>query len=201
MRAGINDIDVFNEEELKYGACCFYTEDRVNKYFFKMKGQEATLYMNSKLYIDEAIDEFLFYSGFIKVVRDSNGSILKKREVSSPYLMEILKIRPSQFYINEKKLKNCKLWIKEQKDIMIPISIIEDKAVSLDGHTRLMAAYDLGYDSVYVYHEECGKYIYDFVKEATEREILNILDMKIIGDEEYKLKWHNFCDEFFAKIK
>lgn len=195
IRAEINDKDIFSEEELKYGACCFFTEDRSNKYFFKIKGQESILYTSSKIYIDEAIDEFLFYSGFITLIKNSEGNILKERKIDM-YLLKISEIQPSQFYINEKKLANCKQWIIEQRDIMIPISTMDGKTVSLDGHTRLRAALDLGYDSVYVYNEACDDYICYFVEEAIKRKVFSVYDMDIVDDEEYKLKWHKFCNEF-----
>lgn len=201
IRAEINDRDIFNEEELKYGACCFYTEDRDTRYFFKIKSQEATLHANKQIFIDEVIDEFLFYSGFVTLVKDCDGNILYERKGIKAELFEISRIQPSQFYINERKLMNCRQWIKEKKDIMIPISMIDGKAVSLDGHTRLRAAIDLGYDYVYVYHEKCDEYIYYFVNEAIRRNIFSVSDMDIVKDEEYKFKWHKFCNEFFTKNK
>ena len=152
IRAEINDTDMFTKRELDYGACCFFTDDRVFRYFFKINGKEATLYTNTEQYISETIELFLFYSSFILLIKDKDGRILAERTHNQPYLLEISKIQPSQFYINESKLESCKTWLKSPEDIYIPIVIKDGKIISLDGHTRLRAALDLGYYSVFVYY-------------------------------------------------
>jgi len=200
IRAGINDTDIFSKEELDFGACCFYTEDKANKYFFEINGQAATLFTNSDQYIDQAIDEFLFYSSFIILIKDQNGSILTTRTPNKPYLYEISDIQPSQFYINETKLEICKKWITGPEDIFIPIVIRDGKSISLDGHTRMRAALDLGYTSVYVYPDEFDETIFEFVDEAIRRNIYRITDMEIVSNEDYVLKWDRFCDELFERI-
>ena len=65
IRAGFNDTDIFSKEELIFGGCCFFTEDRLSKYFFEIKNREATLFANTDQHINKTINEFLFYSGFI----------------------------------------------------------------------------------------------------------------------------------------
>jgi len=201
IRAGFGDIDLFNHEQLERGACCFYSSDRLNKYFFEINGQEAVLHTNSLLHIDEAIDTFLFYSGFISRIKSPGGRLLRERVPSPLIELEVQKIQPSQFYINKQKLDNCKKWIQSQSDIMIPISNINGKIVSLDGHTRLRAAADLGYQRIYTYHDDCDDYIAAFAKEAIHRNILSVYDMEVLFDSEYSLKWHKFCDDFFERTK
>ena len=119
------------------------------------------------------------------------------RQISEPYLYEIRKLQPSQFYINESKLAACKKWIKAQGDIFVPVGFIEGKAILLDGHTRVRAAIDLGYEKIFVYHDEHDEHIRDFVEEAMRRGIRSVFDMEIIGDEEYRVSWYGFCDEYF----
>ena len=48
----------------------------------------------------------------------------------------------------------------------IPIVIKEGNNISLDGHTRMRAALDLGFTSVYVYLDEFDETIFHFVDEA-----------------------------------
>ena len=200
IRAGINDADVFNKSFLDFGACCFYTEDKAFKYFFEIKGREATLCANTGQYIRQAIEEFLFYSSFITSIKDKDGNILTTRTPSQPCLHEISKIQPSQFYINEKKLEACKRWIKRPEDIIIPIVAREDKIISLDGHTRLRAALDFGYASVYIYPDEYDASIFRFVDEAIKRKIYGVSDMELVSDEEYAKKWDKFCDDLFERL-
>ena len=200
LRAGYNDTDIFTETDLELGGCCFFTEDRKLKYIFKIDRQEATLFANTNQYVSQVINEFLFYSGFVTSIKDKSGHILSTRELSEPYLLEITKIQPSQLYINEKKLKSCMKWIKSNKDIFIPIVIKNDTCVSLDGHTRIRAAIDLGFSSVYVYHDEYDETIFNFVDEAIKRQIHSVYDIDIISDKEYEVKWNKFCDELFARL-
>jgi len=200
IRAEITDTNIFSESELDFGACCFFTEDRVFKYFFEIHGQEAILFTNTNQYISEAIEEFLFYSGFILSIKDEKGCVLATRTQNQPYLLEISKIQPSQFYINEKKLESCKKWIKSPEDIFIPIVIKDTNIISLDGHTRLRAAIDLGYTSVFVYPDEYDETIFYFVDEAIRRQIYSVSDMELVNDEEYKLKWNQYCDDLFDNL-
>ncbi|MCL2415285.1 MAG: hypothetical protein FWD01_00570 [Defluviitaleaceae bacterium] len=179
---------------------CFFTENRKHKYLFEISGQEAILHTKTDKYLQQAIDEFIFYSGFIVLIKDAKDGILLEREVATQ-LHKIAKIQPSQFYISEQKLKDCKKWIKSPQDIFVPITISEDgKTIALDGHTRIRAALDLGYDSIFVYEEETGKYIFDFADETMRRGINCVADMEIISAEEYQEKWHKFCDDFFDAL-
>lgn len=197
IRAGLDDMDIFCREKLDYGACCFYTDDKACNYYFMIKGREATLFANHNLYIDEAIDVFLFYSGFVTLIKDPEGLVLREKASDKFALLDISKIQPSQFYINERKLTNCKRWIKSQSDIMIPTSVIDGNVIALDGHTRLRAALDLGYKHAYGYADNCGEYITHFVEETRKRDVFDVSNMKILSDERYKVKWHDYCDEFF----
>ena len=168
------------------------------RYFFRISGREAILFTDTHKYIPEVINEFLFYSGFISTIRDEKGAILLDKKPSESYLCEISKLQPSQFYINKTKLENCKKWIKSQDDIFVPIVVRDGKTILQDGHTRVLAAMELGYSCVNVYPECWDSYIFDFVDEAVKRGINNISDMNLLTDEEYQVKWYGFCDEFFG---
>lgn len=200
VRAGMNDTDIFTKDELHFGACCFFTEDRAFRYFFEINGQEATLFTNGNPYINEAIEEFLFYSSFVLSVKDEHGRILATRTQNQPYWFEISSIQPSQFYINEKKLEGCKKWIKGPEDIYIPIAVRDNKVISLDGHTRLRAALDLGYTSVLVYPDAYDDTIFLFVQEAIRRKIHSVSDMELVSADAYALKWNKYCDDLFASL-
>jgi len=190
-------MKILRAEYKDVGACYFFSEDKACKYFFKINGREAILFTNTKLYINQAIDEFLFYSGFITLIKDKEGNTLVSRTMAEPYLLEISKIQPSQFYINQQKLNSCKRWIKIPQDIFIPIAIKDSKTISLDGHTRLKAATELGFTSVFVYPDEYDETIFYFVDEAIKRKIYSVHDMEVVSSEEYKTKWDEFCDAFF----
>ena len=233
VRADITDTHIFSEEKLAHGACCFYTEDKQNSYYFEINGQEAILHADENKYIDSAIEKFLFFSGFITCIKTPCGQVLQQRDSIKLEATEISKIQPSQFYINEVKLEKCKRWIKSEKDIFIPVAIIDGKVwqnnsksvspvaenalkhgdfrlgrepfltdfaiIAQDGHTRLRAAYDLGYTHVPAYQEGYDKYLLDFAQHAEQRKIFSVSDMEVVSNEEYKVKWHKFCDDFFER--
>ena len=201
IRADINDTDIFDPHELDFGACCFFTEDKACKYFFEISGQEATLFSNTNQHVSQAIDEFLFYSSFITTIKNKEGKILLTRTAPKPYLLEISKIQPSQFYINEQKLESCKKWVKCPKDILIPIVAKDDKIISLDGHTRMRAALDLGFTSIYAYPDEYDDSIFLFVDEAVKRNLYYVSDMELVSVAEYKQKWNKFCDDLFDSLE
>ena len=33
IRAGLHDTDVFDKSKLDFGGCCFFTEDKLNRYY------------------------------------------------------------------------------------------------------------------------------------------------------------------------
>jgi len=201
IRAEITDTDIFSKDKLKFGACCFFTEDRKHSYHFKINGQEATLYTDTKQYIPQAIEEFLFYSSFVATVKDEGGHALATRNPCKPYLCEIANIQPSQFFINQTKLECCKMWISCPEDIFIPIAVRDGKNISLDGHTRMKAALDLGYTCVYVYPDEYDNIMFHFADEAIKRKVNSVADMEIISAEDYEIKWNKFCDDLFKRLE
>ncbi|GHV41919.1 hypothetical protein FACS189490_09780 [Clostridia bacterium] len=199
LRAELSYTDLFTVEQLSNGACCFYTEDKLFKYYFAINGETAVLVTNDaeKLFVDDAIGEFLWYSGFVSAVLDESGGVIQSKSPVDLRPFGIAAIQPSQFYINELKLTNCKKWIKSASDVKIPVAEICGATVALDGHTRLFAALDLGFSHIYVYEEEPPEHIEAFVAEARKRGIGSVSDMELLSAEEYIVKWHKYCDDFF----
>lgn len=201
IRASKNDTDLFDASRLSHAACCFYTEDRTGRFFFEIVNHtEAIVHHENDTYINEAIDEFLFYSGFISKIRNNSGEIIRYIPEKCFQKIPITDIQPSQFYINERKLNECKLWIKSEADIRIPVTRSSGELISLDGHTRMKAARDMGFDYALVFEEDTSEYIFDFAAMAKEKDIMNVDDMPVVSDEEYTIKWHNFCDNYFNRI-
>ena len=183
---------------LRIDANNFLSSDKLCTYAFEIKGFEAILFANTDKHIPEVIEKFLFYSGFISRIVDENSVLLYEKEQDKPYLYELAKIQPSQFYVSRAKLESVKKWIKSNKDIMIPVLIKDGQAISLDGHTRMKAAAQLSYTHVYIYPDEYDNSIFDFVEEAKKRHIYSVFDMEILDSKDYELKWDKFCDDFFA---
>ena len=113
--------------------------------------------------------------------------------------INIKDIQPSQFFVDLDKVKAIETFIEGEEDIIIPLIKMEDRFISLDGHTRLYYAVSKGYSSVKGYLTEGGSYIYGFVDEARKRNIFSPYELKLISHEEYEIKWNKFCDDFFRE--
>jgi len=181
-----------------FSACLYHTKDGAHQYRFEIKGQDATIFADTELYLDAVIGEFLFYSGFVTTIKNAVGEVILTRQCELQK-RDIVTIQPSQFYINAQKLADCKKWINGADDIFVPVWENGGKVVALDGHTRLRAALDLGYGQVYTYRDSCDEYKPNFVNEARARGIHSVADMKVLDDEEYRINWHGYCDAFFRR--
>ena len=173
-------------------------EDEVYEYAFDILNQEqALLYASTDHYLDEVIEEFLFYSGFIHVIKDQQGTLLYEAPPKKRFKVLLSEIQPSQFYINEKKLTELATWVKSDKDILIPVTKFQGQWVALDGHTRLKLAQLLNIKEVYAYEEETDAYIEDFVLFCKEQQKDSIYDLPIISETEYEVLWNQFCENYF----
>jgi len=172
------------------------------RFCFEIIGIEARL-INSREapsgLLSKAIEEFLFYSGFISMIRDESGVVLLERGQVEVWQARIAEIQPTQFYINSLKLDRCLGWICGPQDIYVPVAMIDGRLTAVDGHTRLKAAQRLGYEFVNIYLDDDGDYIRDFADMAIGRGIRSVCDMKVIDDAEYRVLWNGFCDEYFGR--
>lgn len=74
--------------------------------------------------------------------------------------------------------------------------------ISLDGHTRLAVAVELGYEYVLGFLTVSNEYIWAFAKEAKKRGINTPYDLKRVPHDEYEIVWNKFCDEqYIANVK
>lgn len=157
-----------------------------------IRGEDAGLY-------PEIIDTFRFYAGHITRFVDVNGVLVREFPAVDIFRVRLERIQPSQFYVDEAKLAAVKIFICGPEDIVIPVIPDGDGYISLDGHTRLAAAIDLGYEEVCAFIEEDAGYIHGFVAEARKRGIFTPYDMKRMSHDEYDVLWNKFCDDYFAR--
>lgn len=187
--------DVLNE----HGA--FIVDDEY-KCQFKIKSLDsAVIYCDRTQDIDLAIEEFRFYSENISKFYNDSGSLIK--EFPPVDLVEVMVecIQPSQFYVNEEKVDALSNIIESSEDIVIPVCKIGEDIISLDGHTRLYIAFLRGFKKVNVFYTEPFEYIEGFVREAKERKVFKPSDLTLLSSEDYKEKWHKYCEDFFSKKK
>ncbi len=190
----------FSQEVLnQHGA--FLIDDKYRCQFKIISSNTARLSCDRSEDIDAAIEEFRFYSENIISFEDETGRVLRKFPDMELISIEVNEIQPSQFYVNDLKVKALDKYIISENDVVIPITSIGNKYVSLDGHTRLHIAVKKGFTKVRAYFTEPGEYIEEFVLEAKKRGVANPRNLVILTNDEYAEKWHKFCDDFFAQKK
>lgn len=165
-----------------------------------LDGHSARVYYHDYSDMEEILDTFRFYTGHISRFYRSDGCLLKEYEDVEMFDLPIEQIQPSQFYVDQEKLRAVGSFIWGPEDIVIPVLEHEGCYVSADGHTRLYLAYQRGYDHVRAFLEkDAGGYLLEFVKEAQSRGVFHVEDMEKLSHEEYEVKWNQFCDDFFDR--
>lgn len=156
-----------------------------------IKGKDKNAYQS-------LIEEFRFYSPHITVFYDYEGDVIEKFPKVELFSIAIDDLQPSQFYVDEQKIKAISNFINKEEDIIIQACKINDKYVAIDGHTRLYYAYLKGWKIVRVFLQNSQQYVNYFVEEAQKRRIFAIKDMKLLKHQQYQEKWYKFCDEYFS---
>ena len=87
------------------------------------------------------IEYFRYYSPHINNFFDENNKKIISFEKKPVLILEVDKIQPSQFYIDEDKVNAIKSFIKNSKDIIIQVVKSDDGYICVDGHTRLFIAF------------------------------------------------------------
>lgn len=160
----------------------------------------AIIYYHDYRYVDNIIKVFRYYSRNITKFYGKNKRILRRYKDIPLYKYDISKLQPSQFYIDELKMKSILSWIQLDTFFVIPIIKCNNKVIVIDGHTRLYLANQMGIDNVYIYEERCNKHILKFVEEAIKRNIYCITDLQVISHDIYDILWYDYCDDYINRF-
>ncbi|MGN0755212.1 MAG: hypothetical protein ACI4ME_12220 [Aristaeellaceae bacterium] len=145
------------------------------------------------------IDAFRFHAPHITRFVDGEGRLLRRFPPRETLTISLDDIQPSQFYVDEEKLAAVSSFIHRPEDIIIQVLPHEGRYIALDGHTRLYLASQRGWASVRALTETADDYIFAFAAEAARRGIRTPADMSLVSHEEYKVKWHQYCDDYFQR--
>lgn len=143
--------------------------------------------------------ETLVYCGF----RKNSTWLLETNSVIKVFKIDIEEITPEQLTINKEKLERVNSWIQNPEDIIVSCVKLGDKLVSIDGHSRLVAAYNKGFKYVYAY-EEIDNVDVEFYKTCIEwcreQNILTIQDLafRVVTPEGHERQWINRCQAYFS---
>ena len=148
--------------------------------------------------MEPIIESFRFYAEHITKFYDKDGKLLAALKPVDIFVLNTEQVQPSQFYVDEDKVKAVSSFLKEGSDIIIPVMKQGDRFISLDGHTRLYYARTKGWKTVRAFETEVNDYVLEFVKEAIKRGVERVQDMELLSHSDYEIKWNKFCDDFFA---
>lgn len=143
------------------------------------------------------IEYFRYYSPHILNFFDENDKKIISFAKEPILTLEVDKIQPSQFYIDEDKVNALKSFIKNSKDIVIQVVKSDDGYICVDGHTRLFIAFIKNFKNVLAIETEFDDDTNYFVSQAKKRNIFTIKDLKLVSHSDYKKLWIDFCDSYF----
>lgn len=158
----------------------------------------AIVMLDNYVYLDELIDEFRYYAEHITIFYDDKKHIIKEFPAVQLKEIDLLKIQPSQFYINESKIDAISTFVNSKEDVIIPVYKLHSVYVAVDGHTRLYVANQKGLQKVYIFETSEQEELGDFVIEAQRRNINKITDCEVLNDEAYKKEWYTYCNQYFS---
>ncbi len=159
-----------------------------------IRGREVALYPT-------IIEEFRFYTPHITCFFDEQKKRIREYPPVPVLSLPLTDIQPSQFFVDEEKVKAVSTFLTSGDDIIIQVLKQGERYIALDGHTRLYFAVQQGWTSVRAVEEVTDSYIYDFVEEARNRNIHSPYDLELVSHEDYEVKWNQFCDAFFSETE
>ena len=143
------------------------------------------------------IEYFRYYSPHINNFFDENNKKIISFEKKPVLTLEVDKIQPSQFYIDEDKVNALESFIKNSKDIVIQVVKSDEGYICVDGHMRLFIAFLKNFKTVHAIETEFDDDTNYFVSQAKKRNIFTIKDLELVSHNDYKKLWNNFCDSYF----
>ena len=143
------------------------------------------------------IEYFRYYSPHILNFFDENDKKIISFEKKPVLTLEVDKIQPSQFYIDENKVNALENFIKNSKDIVIQVVKSDEGYICVDGHTRLFIAFLKNFKTVHAIETEFDDDTNYFVSQSKKRNIFTIKDLKLVSHSDYKNLWIDFCDSYF----
>ncbi len=156
-----------------------------------VRGKHAEVYQ-------ALIDEFRFHAPHIIRFYDEHAALVAEYPMPDLMRIETDRIQPSQFFIDEDKLKAVRTFVRKPEDVIIQVIRYGDRYISLDGHTRFFMAVQNGFDAVMAVESEADDWVWVFVHEAERRNILRPGDMILLPHEAYDIQWNQYCDAVFS---
>lgn len=165
---------------------CFTVDDgkSVYHYEFEINGHEAKVKYDSILYIKDAIKEFRKYNLQVNSFYNENRSFYQGFDPVQTFKLPIDILQPSQFFLDKEKIDNIEKYLPDE-DFYVPVCIIDDEYVLLDGHSRVRYLYDNYIKMVNVYMDEPCEMTQEYIYVAKENNLFKIKQLELLPHEEY----------------
>lgn len=128
MNEKIRRIDTYDDErfdrEVLNEHGCYIVQ---NKYPVEIKiiSSYEAIIKGNKEFFDGVIEEFRFYSKHITTFYDTDGNVVKCFDRIDIFKIEIDRIQPLQFFVDENKLNAVKTFVRKEEDVIIPLDIYD----------------------------------------------------------------------------
>ncbi|MCR5646915.1 MAG: hypothetical protein K6F81_01375 [Acholeplasmatales bacterium] len=178
---------VYTTKNRLLGQCFTVIENKIKYHFeFDIRGFEAYIKYDRITLVDTVIEEFRKYFGYINIFYNEDRTYYRAFDDTYTFKLPIKIIQPSKFFINKERLDAVSKYL-EDKEVYIPVAIIDDEYVAISGHTKIYAKVLEDAKMVNVYMADyIPDNLDDLVYMAKENNILKISQMEILTDEEYK---------------
>lgn len=188
---------IYKERNRLLGNCITIIDDN-NEYHYEfcIKGNEALIITDDIKYIEDAVNEFRSSNLYISKFYTEDRNFYQQFDEVFTFKLPIKVIQPSQFFIDKELLEIIENNMHPDM-IYIPVAIINDEYVALDGHTRLYALLQNYEKLVNVYISDYKSHIPDFVYICKEQNILNVSSMPVLSHEEFEKYWVAFVNDYF----
>ena len=160
----------------------------------------AIITTENDISLDEVIEEFRYYAEHITRFYDAKHNLIKEFPSIELIDVDFTDIMPSQFYVNNDKLEAISSFIKTADDVIVPLSLYSDRYLLHDGHSRLFCANAQGIKKAKGFIIEDDPVLLAFAKEGKSRGINHIWNLETVSNEEYEVKWIQFCTDFINKL-
>lgn len=126
--------------------------------------------------------------------------------------IEILKLKPNNWFLNSDKISKMRKIYKKKKNSVLPpilISKIHDEYSIIDGHSRAFVAWENGKQFINAEIQdlesiEGSSMLYKYIHDNSSLMGINkISDLqgKILNEEEHKVKWCQLCTSMLKSLE
>ncbi len=197
MEIYIDNKSDFYDNDLKNSNLCITVKDNDNFYYYEyhIDDRSAKVRFNDNKYIEEATSFFHDINKYITSVRSFDESYYEKFNEVFTYKLPIKVILPTEFILSKERYENIDKTLKDLDNVYLPVAIIDDEYVLLDGHYRLFILQENLKKMVNVYLDEAEGYIKDLIYIGKEQNIKTIKDVEVVSEKQYKAIWEPFIEQ------